>query len=303
MKPPFFAGLVLLAAAPVQGQPDLRPELMSPEQLRAEIGRLQRELHKTTLRVQRMLELRIRHELGLPVDADTLFHLSPEERRRDPATAARLLAEADAERGRLARRLEKLRRREKTRRDDLAKTLAARTPPARTMAPEHEKPPAPGIAVARRPVAPAAPTQAPLRETDDTKESRETTPEKSAEQEGVVHLIKGSRDRGLVGRALFLAGRYEDALRELAPFAKDERAPLVWLFWLARCYEELGRYAEADDLFARIEARDTREDEKGKTVLGAWGMAAKTARQHMTWMRERGTWKPKLDVDAIRWRR
>ena len=121
-------------------------------------------------------------------------------------------------------------------------------------------------------------------------------------------LIKGSSDHSLVGRVLFRAGKYENAIQELLPIASQSGADFSALFHLAMSYEKLARkkgdrslFAKANDLFSRIEARDSNESKDGQLVLGQWGRAARTSRQTMLWLLDEGEWKPKQDVRTIRW--
>lgn len=121
-------------------------------------------------------------------------------------------------------------------------------------------------------------------------------------------LIKGSGDHSLVGRVLFQAGKYENAIKELTLVADQGKADFSDLFHLALCYEKLGRdkadramFAKANDLFSQIEARDSQEGEDGQLVLGRWGRAARTSRQTMLWLLDEGQWKPRYDVKEIRW--
>ena len=121
-------------------------------------------------------------------------------------------------------------------------------------------------------------------------------------------LIRGSSNHSLVGGVLFRAGKYENAVQELLPIASRSGADFSDLFHLAMSYEKLGRekgdrslVAKANDLFSRIEARDSEESKEGKLVLGQWGRAARTSRQTMLWLLDEGEWKPKRDVGTIRW--
>ena len=123
-------------------------------------------------------------------------------------------------------------------------------------------------------------------------------------------LIKGSSNHSLVGRVLFRAGKYESAIEELLPIASHSGSDLSDLFHLALSYEKLGRQkddrsllAKANDLFSRLEARDSHEAQDGQLVLGQWGRAARTARQTMLWLLDEGEWKPTRDVSTIRWKK
>ena len=65
-----------------------------------------------------------------------------------------------------------------------------------------------------------------------------------------------------------------------------ESQPLT-LFHLARSYEKAEDYARADSTFLRIEALAESDDS-----LKGWSETARTARQHMNWMRDNAEWRP-----------
>ena len=62
-----------------------------------------------------------------------------------------------------------------------------------------------------------------------------------------------------------------------------------------------GDLAKANDLYSKIEARDSREDTAGNLIMGRWGKAARTARQTMLWLLDKGEWTPVMDVKTIQW--
>jgi hypothetical protein len=91
-----------------------------------------------------------------------------------------------------------------------------------------------------------------------------------------------------------MAGQYDKAKAALAPVAAAAEPPLIALFYLARAHAKLGDVDDADGLYLQIEAVGEREG-------AAWVSAARTARQHMNWMRDHGTWRlPAMPSEAKR---
>ena len=99
-------------------------------------------------------------------------------------------------------------------------------------------------------------------------------------------LIRGAIDPFHRGVAFFMAGQHEKAVKALEKATTATKPPPLALFYLARAYEKLGDLARADGLYLQIEAQ------AGDRDGGAsWTSAARTARQHMNWMRDHGEWR------------
>jgi tetratricopeptide (TPR) repeat protein len=270
----------------------LQAQAPLPADLRSELARAQQRLRETELMERRVLDLRIASDLGLAADDAGYFALAETARARGAAEIEAELLTVRESAARMQQQLGELRSQVDARHKSLlaqAKTdviwpersAPTQPPPAvETPAPAHAEPAQPPPAV-------------PLAETAAPRPEREPT---------AIAWIKGSRDHGQVGRALFAAGHYDKALVELEEAAKSEPPALIDLFHLARCLEQLGQLDRADDMFARVEALDSRESETGQTVRGGWASAAHTARQHMSWQRDRGGWKPKVPIESIQWR-
>jgi hypothetical protein len=142
-------------------------------------------------------------------------------------------------------------------------------------------------------------------------------------------LVRGSEDRLRTGRAALEAGRaalrdarlldadgraeaaerrrgdarrwFETAHAELEPQARGHAAAPAALFALARCEEQLGRIAVADALYAAVMERDRITQSGGRVDYGPFGRSARTARAVMHWVDDTADWRPRRDVDQIRW--
>lgn len=99
-------------------------------------------------------------------------------------------------------------------------------------------------------------------------------------------LIRGAIDPLHRGVAFFMAGQHDKAVEALQKATAETRPPPIALFYLARAYERLGDVARADGLYLQIEA----QAEDG-AAGASWTSAARTARQHMNWMRDHGEWR------------
>ncbi len=115
-----------------------------------------------------------------------------------------------------------------------------------------------------------------------TEPSTEAGHQESGELEEFNPVIRGSKDRGVVGKILYKAGKYAAAVRELTSLQSDPNVKIVDLFYLAKSYEGLHEtapsaelaleyYTKAYDLYLRIQALDIVVDESGKKVAGMWG--------------------------------
>ena len=92
------------------------------------------------------------------------------------------------------------------------------------------------------------------------------------------------------------------------PAAKKKKPALIDLFYLGLAYERLGHkkgqqvyFDKANDMFARVQALDTRNGKDGKPIVGRWARASQSARQTMMWLLDSGKWKPARDVSKIKW--
>ena len=274
----------------------LAAQFLDQRTLAADYARFREEKTKSAAREDRLHEMFYRHTLGLPVDVTQLFGMTKAE-----AAIPRANAKEDVRRIResvrtLIKEYESLKLKVKRSQVELARRKEPEPgvmPPIR--APVIPKPPR---VVRPRPRIGhvVSPRRKPVRRQPTTRAS------------GRMALIKGSSDHSQVGRVLFRAGKYEQAIGELEAITGHRRADLIDLFHLALSYERLARakgdrrlFAKANDLYSKIEARDSRENTAGKLVMGRWGKAARTARQTMLWLLDKGEWKPVLNVNTIHW--
>ena len=250
-----------------------------------ELQRLSRELLETSARGARLVELRVRHELGLEVKADTHWQLAEEERAPAPEHWQKQLETGQADLQRLSAQEDALRRvldQRRLRAEDLVLTPLPLVEARPRVVPSVSEP-RPHVGAEQR--EPPAPAPAPA--------SRPATPRDEAPASEGAALILGSTDHATVGRALFQARRFEEARKELL-LIPAEGARLVDLFLLARCHEQLGAAEEARQVYLAIEARDTRPDD---AVGGPWAQAARSARRTMGWLQDRGAWKPAVTLE------
>src|SRR5690606_33592654 len=176
---------------------------------------------------ERLLVLRMRYDLGLPVQAEPYFALSSEERALDRATLERLLLEEQARATGLGTRLAAAQDRLAAAQQSVAATVLAASAQPRAPAPL----PVPDLVRFDLPEEPEEPPAAPP----------EGEPDRSARPAAAVGpvVVRGSEDHSRVGRALFFAGRYDAARRELE-VAVSERGDLVDLVYLARAAQAAG---------------------------------------------------------------
>ncbi|MFO1031780.1 MAG: hypothetical protein U1F60_11920 [Planctomycetota bacterium] len=253
----------------------LPAQVQDGERARLELERTQRQLQQNRSEVDRLMELRLRHDLGLPADegertfqppatpgTEAVERMRQDLREEDAATASLL-----DQYNRLRAQVEQLRADAEARAKKnaeapfvLVPTAGSRQQPSATprvggagmpTGPAEPSPPQPAGETA--PVAaPALPTAAPL--------------------DRVKSQIAGSTDHQLVAQALFKAGQQQmdDAVRalelghaelgkqlaergresltralaELAPLLEQKQPPYASLFYQGRCLELLFRHAE-----------------------------------------------------------
>ncbi|MEZ5966904.1 MAG: hypothetical protein R3F56_23895 [Planctomycetota bacterium] len=255
---------------------------------------LREELQRAQAMQERLLGLRIRYDMGLPVQADAFFALSDADRGRDRATLEQQYADEQARITLLSGRLLAVEAKRAELQQQMADVVAATepgdtgptlTPPGHSaVGPEpfsmHEESP---------PAAPEAEVAPPA-----------ATASSGTTAEGPPPvLLRGSEDHSRVGRALFKARKFERARQELT--AAVEASPdLMDLFYLARSCEALGDNNKADELYLRVEALDTVEV-KGQKQPGAWARAARVARRQMQWMQNNAEWQPVQKADSLPW--
>ncbi len=273
----------------------LAAQFPDQETLEADYAQFREEKQKSAAREDLLHEMFYRHTLGLPVDVSQLFGMTKAE-----AAIPRANAEEEVRRIRksvrtLIKEYESLKLRVKTSQVQFAKPKNPEpgvVPPTRAPV----MPKSPRLVGPRRIGHVGSPRRKPVRRQPTTRPS------------GQIALIKGSSDHSRVGHVLFRAGKYEQAIGELEAITGHRRVDIIDLFHLALSYERLARakgerrlFAKANDLYSKIEARDSRENTAGKLVMGRWGKAARTARQTMLWLLDKGEWKPVLNVNKIQW--
>lgn len=244
------------------------------ERAQAEIQRTQRQLQQNRAEVDRLLELRLRHDLGLPADeADRTFR-PPAPIGSEAMDRMRMdLREEDAATSSLLEQYNKLRTQVEALKAEAEARMASSEGPAAVVVPTvGSRVPAatPGRTPNDPPAAPLGQTQ-PVAEPVGAPAAAPQLPlmrplDKPRE------WITGSKDHQLVAQALFKAGQQQmdDAARalelnqpevarqfadrgrdslkrgldELAPLLKDKNPPFAALFYQGRCLELLFRYAE-----------------------------------------------------------
>lgn len=266
--------------APLAGQARAPRSAGNPALLREELRRVQAQQ-------ERLLQLRIRHDLGLPVQADTYLALTEAERARAKPEAEQQLAEEQSRVATLNERFQELAARV-TKANEQAAQVA--TDPDLDFGGPTLTPPTPepfAMADEAKPVPEAHP--APAVETAATRDGPPPV------------LLRGSEDHSRVGRALYQAKKFDRARAELEQ-AIAKTPDLVDMFWLARSCEALGDYAKASELYLQVEAKDTKEVDN-QPKRGEWARSARVARMHMEWMQNQGQWKPQPSVESVQWRK
>lgn len=204
----------------------------------------------------------IRHSLGLSVDAEKYLDLTSDEAGIQVATARQQLK--DLQEAVVAQALEFERAQESV------LGFPDDAPPAELMIDVPLTDPQLSVVERPDPVVVSDPVvfrTSPPEETVQQDHSADSEPDSV---DRVYGVIRGSADRGVVGRILFRTGDYEGALRELAPLEEDKESDFGALFYLARTNEELHNLArgealgyERDATWAR-EAADHAEEEAAK---------------------------------------
>jgi hypothetical protein len=197
-----FTALCLADAAAQQAQAQHPPD---PAQVRAELARLQRDLETRRADGDRLLELRIRHDLGLPIDEDVDCFRGDAPANPTPArTAERQLANEDAATAQLLARAKQLEeqvdrlkgeatsRAQQRHKDDEWLTMpVAGAPMGSGQQPSGQQ--ASGQQQGQPPAAPAGETAPPMRVVQNL--------------DPIRAQIDGSRDRPRIALALFKAGQ------------------------------------------------------------------------------------------------
>jgi hypothetical protein len=323
--------------------------LLCPESAEAQnrrlMGSLREDIRSNTDQLnaakeheKRILELRIRHDLGLPVRAGRYLTLSEEESNKLRYADPNMLTEAENETRKLARQLASLQ-------DQIE--AAGGNPEPHNFEPI-ELPAEPDTEIDRTIPAielPEVPEETPTPAMPGPESQPQGQPKSyslsSTPIEGEIHLIKGSPKRAEIGRVLLQYGETLDARanalaaegendaaekhRQLANReylrAKQELDPLVWeesdgklskklradaelpaMFLLAQCEEKLGNFGIAGEIFLDIKNLDRVKDEvTGEYSFGSWGLAADVAQRVMEFMLEHGEWTPVPSINSIQW--
>lgn len=275
------AALVLAlgaTVAPLASQSSPVARKLGLASLERQLQAKRQELAKRESDTERWMDVLMRHHLGIDIDGGRPFALSDAERLRPRAEVEKQVATELEAVAHWNRELEQLRDQLVTAResateqieesnDDLAWQPQAAQP----------EPKAPKMTIPRTP---RTITEEPV--------PAATAHDHAADQaKPVPGLIHGIGDRQQLGMAFFMAGQYGRAKDQLARYENDDAAPFAALFYLARTYEKLGDLARADGVYLRIEALD---EDRGAN--GSWASAARTARQHMNWLRDHGDWTP-----------
>jgi hypothetical protein len=274
------AWCALLLAAPAVAQGD--------DERTLELQRTQRALQQSRRDVERLLDVRLRHDLGLPADTgerafaagpapttETMERMQQEWRDEEAATASlldryqRLRTDAEALRAEAAARA----------RPD-GETVAVTVPragtavpagPVRTPPSPSPAPPAAGEAARRpEPVDPAAvaatldPLRAQIHGSTDHRRvalalfrAGQALMDRAAAARAQEHVVVAKE---LDERA---AERLQRALAELAPLLQQQEPPLDALFCQGRCLELLFRHAERHEgLSLKASTRDYQRREQ-----------------------------------------
>jgi hypothetical protein len=238
----------------------------SPELLRAELDACKRDLELRRSDADRLLDLRIRHDLGLPTDNEVEWSRPVATVSLVPGKAPdRQLAEEEAATGLLQARLDKLKLQvDRIKAENLAKAPKPKGDEWVTI-------PVPGTTSANPSSQPQNQVAAPTGETKPSGGTNTASLQVVANLDPVRAQIDGSQDHARVANALLKAGqslmdraeslrrqgqaaaadqcddaareRLQRATRELAPVDGQE-PPLADLFCLGKCREMLFRIAE-----------------------------------------------------------
>ncbi|MEM7199176.1 MAG: hypothetical protein AAF628_02855 [Planctomycetota bacterium] len=289
----------------------------SRESLQRELSERRQSHVQRVAEADRLLDVLMRYNLGIAVDGDQYWTIAPEESVVPRADAEAALTEAQRQ---VAARTARLRQLERSQEDAPG--------PARS-APEHQPvwgpslsgghvevaqpattaPPAapPGASSAMSPAAKehhGSHAQGPGHQATGSKamplppdvaasaRAADEAADRPAPAGGTPELVRGIDDPARIGMALYRAGAYTEAVEHLTKATAGDTPSPGSLFYLALSHEKIGDYGRADGLLIRLEELDTRQTETGEAVLGPWALAARAARQHMTWVRDEGEWQP-----------
>lgn len=252
---------------------------------------LREELQRTQAAHERLLVTRMRYDLGLPVHAGPYFATAEAERARGRVPLEQQLAEEQARVTALGERLVGAEEKLAHLRQDVSQAVADAAPVdagGPVMTPPTKVQPASEPFSLHDEAPPAAPAEEPL-------------PPTVVNGSGPAPvLVRGSNDHSRVGRALFLAKKFDRAREELTA-AVAAKPDLVDLFYLARSCEALSDTNKADELYLQVESLDTVEV-KGLKQPGTWARAARVARRQMQWMANNAQWQPERAIDSVPWR-
>jgi hypothetical protein len=244
------------------------------ERTQAEIGRVKRQLQQSRAEAERLHELRLRHDLGLPGDdAERTFRPASPIDTESMDRMSQELRDEDAQTATMLERYNKLRAAV----DQLRADAEARAQREAAEQPSFVVPPAgaplpspASVPVAGPTTSPAQPPRKP--DPDPAGNLPATEPVAVSSLDPMRATITGSTDHQRVAQALFRAGQallergaiaheqgqlvvakeFDDrgreklqrALDELAPLLKEKEPSYEALFYQGRCLEQLFRYSE-----------------------------------------------------------
>ncbi|MCY2957541.1 MAG: hypothetical protein NT107_10935 [Planctomycetota bacterium] len=313
----------------------------NPDQLRADLATFRRDLSLRQSDIERLLELRIRHDFGLPIDSDAEVFSAPfAPVVTNGKPVERQLAEADATVSVLQSRFDTMQQQV-----DRMKAANLARGQKQTHGDEWITLPVAGASSAQ-----GAELAAPVGE--------HGLAAKTVGEPLQVHVvanlgpirgqIDGSKDHMQIAAALFRAGqvlaehaenlrqqgqgaaaqpcddaakeRLQRAVTELEETTSQQNPPFPELFYLGKCRELLFRIAERrDGLSLRNDTREFQRREQevrdpfiaitardvetvdGREQPGAFGRAAQTALEHFRWMNLHRGFAPKIPLDSITW--
>lgn len=252
----------------------LPAQVQDGERARLELERTQRQLQQNRSEVDRLMELRLRHDLGLPADESERTFQPPavpgteavdrmrQELREEDAATASLLDQYN----RLRAQVEQLRADAEARAKKNAEAPFVLVPTVGSRQQPSVTPRVGGAGV------PTGPVEAPPQPAGETAPVAAPALPTAAPLDRVKSQIAGSTDHQLVAQALFKAGQQQmdDAVRaldlghaelgkqlaergresltralaELAPLLQLKQPPYAALFYQGRCLELLFRHAE-----------------------------------------------------------
>lgn len=282
---------LVLAAAVLPGQND------PAGRAQAELARSQRALQQNRSEVDRLLEMRLRHDLGLPTESDaSTFRSTATVTTESMERAQSELRDEDAATAALLERYNKLKN-EVGQLQAEAKAQAADRRAAELVVPQANSAPV-RVTPSTSPSAPATSLDgiaqqtppAPVGETTVQKPQKAALPDVDLGLDPIRAQIHGSADHQRVAQALFKAGqvlmdraeaaraqgqapvaealdvrakeRLVRAVDELAPLLAESEPPFPALFYLGRCRELLFRMAQRYDGLTVATTRDWQQREQ-----------------------------------------